>query len=633
MNRAYSTISIKSVNDEKRIIEGIASTPTPDRVGDVVVPEGMEFKVPFPFLYQHNSRQPIGNVVKATVTADGMKVQVQIAKGGVAPFIDEAWALIKEGLIRGLSIGFRSLEESWDKTLNGYRYLRTEIMELSAVTIPANAEASITSIKSISCDELAALGKEQSRTELDKSHLPGVSGKMTRNNSMPKTTGEQIAAFEATRSANEARLEAIRTKAADEGRPMNETEAEEFKGLMSDNSTIIEEIKTLRQYEKQLAQSAKAVGDVTSEGAGAKARGLITVRSPQLPQGTAFTRYAMALARSKGNIMQAAEMAKRWQDSTPEVAEVLKVAVAAGTTTADGWASELAQYTYMASEFIEFLRPQTIIGKIPGLRRVPFNITLPLQDSGSSVGWVGEGLQKPVSKLHLDTVNFRFAKAAGIVVLTEELLRFSNPSAEALVRTDLAAAIAQFLDEQFIDPTVTAVANVSPASITNGAGTIAASGTTATDFRNDLGDALTQMVNANVDPSGMHIVMQPTLAVALSLLRNALGQQEFPGINASGGTIEGYPVVTSNSVPVGVVVFVKPSEILLADEGGINLDASTEASLVMDDGVSPQGTTLVSLWQKNMVALRAERIINWARRRAAAVFYITAAGYGGASPS
>lgn len=632
MNRAYSVINLKAVDEDKRIIEGIASTPTPDRVGDVVVPEGMEFKTPFPFLYQHNSRQPIGIVTDAKVNADGMRVKVQIAKGGVAPFIDEAWALIKEGLIRGLSIGFRSLEESWDKTLNGYRYLRTEIMELSAVTIPANAEASITSIKSISADQLAALGNEhRGAVRLDKSNQPGASGKTTRTTTV-KSISEQIAAFEATRQANVARQEAIRAKTADEGRAMDDAEGQEFDGLGAENDTIDKELVRLRRHQKQI-ENAQPVQGVTNPESAASVRSGVIVRGPQLPQGTAFTRYAIALMRAKGNLPQAAEIAKGWHDSTPEVEAVLKVAVAAGTTTTDHWASQLADYTYMASEFIEFLRPQTIIGKIPGLRRVPFNIKLPLQNAGSSVGWVGEGAQKPVSKLNFDTVNFRFAKAAGIVVLTDELVRFSNPSAEALVRTDLAAAIAQFLDEQFIDPTVAEVANVSPASITNGAGTIAASGTDATAFRNDLADALTQMLNANVDPSGMHIVMQPTLAVALSLMRNALGQQEFPGITASGGTIEGYSVVTSNSVPVGVVVFVKPSEILLADEGGINLDASTEASLVMDDGVSPAGTTLVSLWQKNMVALRAERIINWARRRDAAVFYITAAGYGGASPS
>ena len=112
MDRAYSTIDIKAIDEERRIIEGVASTPTPDRIGDVVVPEGMEFKLPFPFLYQHNSRQPIGTVMTAKVTKDGMSVRVQIARAGVAAFIDEAWALIKEGLIRGLSIGFRSLEES-----------------------------------------------------------------------------------------------------------------------------------------------------------------------------------------------------------------------------------------------------------------------------------------------------------------------------------------------------------------------------------------------------------------------------------------------------------------------------------------------------------------------------------------
>jgi HK97 family phage major capsid protein len=154
----------------------------------------------------------------------------------------------------------------------------------------------------------------------------------------------------------------------------------------------------------------------------------------------------------------------------------------------------------MASEFIEFLRPLTIIGRIPALRRVPFNIRMPLQDTGSSVSWVGEGLAKPVTKFHFDTATLRFAKAAGIVVLTEELVRFSNPSAESLVRTDLAAAIRQFLDEQFVDPTVVAVVNVSPASITNGAGTVAPPGTAAEDFHNDLRLALTQMMS-NIDPA------------------------------------------------------------------------------------------------------------------------------------
>jgi hypothetical protein len=40
MKRAYSIIEVKAVSEEERTIEGIATTPTPDRVGDVVEPEG-----------------------------------------------------------------------------------------------------------------------------------------------------------------------------------------------------------------------------------------------------------------------------------------------------------------------------------------------------------------------------------------------------------------------------------------------------------------------------------------------------------------------------------------------------------------------------------------------------------------
>jgi hypothetical protein len=48
MIRAYSLFEIKAVNDEEGVIEGIASTPTTDRMGDIVEPKGAEFKLPLP---------------------------------------------------------------------------------------------------------------------------------------------------------------------------------------------------------------------------------------------------------------------------------------------------------------------------------------------------------------------------------------------------------------------------------------------------------------------------------------------------------------------------------------------------------------------------------------------------------
>jgi hypothetical protein len=60
---------------------------------------------------------------------------------------------------------------------------------------------------------------------------------------------------------------------------------------------------------------------------------------------------------------------------------------------------------------------------------------------------------------------------------------------------------------------------------------------------------------------------------------------------------------------------------------------SREASVQMDSAPTnppAAATVLVSLWQMNMVGIRAERFINWKKRRTGAVQYIDGANYGDA---
>jgi hypothetical protein len=49
-NRAYGSLTVKSVDEEQRTLTAIATTPTTDRMGDVVEPQGAEFDLPLPFL-------------------------------------------------------------------------------------------------------------------------------------------------------------------------------------------------------------------------------------------------------------------------------------------------------------------------------------------------------------------------------------------------------------------------------------------------------------------------------------------------------------------------------------------------------------------------------------------------------
>lgn len=642
-NRAYSVLEIKAVDDDAREIRGIATTPAPDRVQDVVVPEGAKFALPLPLLWQHDASQPIGHVTEATVTAKGIEVVAKIAKG-VDAEIDRAWNRIKAGLVRGLSIGFRGLESEEIPGSWGRKFTSWEWMELSAVTIPANAEASILAVKQYDTEQRAASGQKAVGSEVGASAVPVKSANGDKQMSK-KTFAEQISAFEATRAAKSARMAELMDASAESGETLDAEGAQEYDDLKGEVKSIDEHLNRLRDMEKLAVKSAADVTNATTTKAAETVRTVASVKGNNLPKGTAFTRYAMALMAGKGNLMQSAEIAKRWDD-TPQVETVLKAAVAAGTTTDTNWAKPLVEYSNMASEFAELLRPATILGRIDGLRRVPFNIKVPRQTGGASASWVGEGAPKPVSSLAFDSITLGHTKVAGIVVMTEELVRFSNPAAEDIVRRDLVETIGGLIDKDFVDPAKAEVSGVSPASITNGATPVVASGVTADHLRADVQALMAKFITANMSLSGAVWIMTETQALAIAMMLNPLGQPEFPGLSINGGTAGtffGIPVILSENIPAqeevtgppaipagSRIILAKASEIMLADDGQVMLDASNQASLQMDSAPTnpPTATTvMVSLWQMNMVGIRAERFINWTKRRAGAVQYITGAAY------
>ena len=154
MNRAYSVLQTKSIDEEQRVITGIATAPEVDRVGDVVEPTGVTYKNPMPLLWQHQHDKPVGTVEFDVPTADGVKFTARLPKveeaGALKDRVDEAWQSIKAGLIRAVSIGFRPLSDGVEHIKGGgMRFTKTEVFELSLVTIPACSAAVIQAIKSI----------------------------------------------------------------------------------------------------------------------------------------------------------------------------------------------------------------------------------------------------------------------------------------------------------------------------------------------------------------------------------------------------------------------------------------------------------------------------------------------------
>lgn len=636
MNRAYSTFDIKSIDEDARVITGVASSISTDRMGDIVRPKGAKFSLPLPLLYQHDHKKPVGHVQFAEVGDKDIRFRAAFSKidepGPVKDRVDEAWQDVKHGLVRGVSIGFRALEHEFMKDGDGIDFKSWEWIELSVVTIPANQDASIQTIRSIDAAHLAVVGNEK-RTSSSPGG-PGATRPKPKERAM--TITEQITAFEAKRAAKAARMDELMTKASEDGSTLDQAQSEEYDTLKDEVDSVDVHLRRLADMDRQnRAKAASVVAkDVKS---GSESRTLTPAMSvsvkPNAKKGAGFVRMVLALSANQGLRPAAADFAaEKWPDM-PEIGLALKAAVVTGTTTSSTWAGPLVYAENLASEFAETLYPDTIIGRIPGLRRVPFNVRIPRQTSGATVNWVGQSAPKPVSELAFDTITMTFAKIAGIVVVSEELARFSSPSAEQVVETDLRNTITKFMDQQFLDPDKAAVTNVSPAGITAGVTPIAPSGTTAAALRADIGRLYAAFLAANLGLGNSVWIMSNTLAAYIGLLATSLGVSEFPTISANGGSLFGIPVITSENMSTGQMVLLKADEILLADDGGITIDVSREASIQMDSAPTdpPVAATVYrSLWQMNEVGIRVERYINWAKRRSGVVQFIANAGYGGA---
>jgi len=641
VNRAFSHITIKSVNDDERVIEGVATTPTTDTVGDVIEPLGAQFKLPLVLLWQHRADQPIGFVESAKATKDGITFKARMAKsdkpGALKDRLDDAWQHVKVGLVRAVSVGFKALETSYIKE-GGIRFIKWNWLELSLVTIPANPDATISQYK-------AAFGQTTS---------PGVAGK-PRKTTMP-TFSELAAELEGRIAPKETRMKTIMQASMDEGRELDESEAEEYDDLADEVKAMRQKLTRLSAVSASAATAKPAHGDTIERATMARAQIVTPVVAPKTHEekGLTFARMVSSYAIAGGDPIRALDVVKRRYPnmSRPDMQQiqtVLKAQVEGGTTTDPSWAEPLVEPTNLVSEFVEYLRPMTIVGKfgvgnIPALRRVPFNVKFPAQTSGGTGYWVGEGKAKPLTRMDFTSVTLRWCKVANIAVLSEDLIRMSAPSAELIVRNSLAEALQARMDSDFVNPAITLTPDVRPASITNGATNSACSGVDAAAVRDDLTTMLSTFVTADIPTTSVVLIMRTAQALRLSLMRNALGGREFPDITMNGGMLEGIPVIASQYVPSGIVIACVASEIYLSDDGGVSVALSREASLEMDstpssminDGASPPlsvEATMVSMFQTNSVAIRAERWINWQRRRTAAVAYLTGCGWGGEDTS
>ena len=418
-------------------------------------------------------------------------------------------------------------------------------------------------------------------------------------------------------------MQAVLSKSAEAGTTPDETTEAEIQAIEKDIAALnvnIERTKKQIAAAEEAAATATPVAGQTEAQAKATAEGKKEVPRIQvesnLPKGIGFAQYARAklaaaLEAKKGHYIAPVDMAK--QLGFGDEVQDLVTKATLGTTTDAGFAASLVTENRLVGEFVDMLRAATVFDQLAGFRNVPFNSKIPSQLTGGQAQWVGEGAPKPLTNPTYSEVEIKEHKLAAITVYTQELMRRSDPAVDILVRDDLIEASKTLIDNTFLDAGVATA--VRPAGVLNGVTATANTGTTAAAYEADLLALVNSFVAANLSLDGSYFVMSETRAAQISLLRDALGNTYFQGMALRGTrTLMGIPVITSQTVG-DKIILVKTSEILLAQDGGVDVSYSDQATLV-------DGGTTHHLWQENKFAVRVEKFITWAKRRPIATAFL-----------
>ena len=274
----------------------------------------------------------------------------------------------------------------------------------------------------------------------------------------------------------------------------------------------------------------------------------------------------------------------------------------------------------MSSPIFEQARRQSVVQQLA--RQVPLGINgqdIPVVTSKATAAWVSEGGKKPASKGGMTLKSMSPKKIAGIIVVSAEVVRANPGNYIQLVRDDLAEAFATAFDAAALHGTDSPFGsgnNIDATSKAVGLGTAAAS---AGSIHADLNAGLRLLVNDNkkltgfaldtkvepdlngaVDTSGRPLYIDVPLEGNAPAARGGrlLSRPSFMGDGVAA------PVPSANSTAYPVAYGGDWTQAAWGVVGGITYDVSTETAVTING-------ELVSLWEHNLVAIRAEAEYGW----------------------
>ena len=531
-----------------------ASDPTPDRYGDRVFPSGMDlgpYRMNPVLLWGHDSGAP--PVGTGAVWVEGEELFLAPTLSTSDARAAQLAEQIAAGEIRAVSIGFLS-HESAENEHGGVDHTRTELLEISFVSVPANPNAV----------RIKSMAKINTKAEGGADETPEENPIL-----------EALAAIRADLAAMKAKEEPEDEEKETPAAPVEEA------------------------AKRAPAMTAKQIAEAIEKG--------ISDRMNNLPVGETRSRYEVGEEKAADKGILLARFVKAKAVAAMEhrpVRDVLKGWGDRHVTRAlsqgsfgDGGSLVLPQFS---SEFIELLRNETVIRKA-GARQISMpggNLTFGGQESAASAGYVGE--KGPISESSPKTSQplvLSEKKLAGLVPLTNDLIRNASISAEAFVRDDLVQVMAVTEDSAFLYGDGTQFA---PKGIKLGLASghryamsaLAAAGVpTVAEVKKELAKALRKLKTSKIPVRNWAWFLTPAQeqAIIQAVGPGAEGTNSLEREMAERGTLLGHKFYVSTQIAdngtIGDLFLLPMDQVVIGDSLSLELEVFPNAAWVSGGNV------------------------------------------------
>jgi HK97 family phage major capsid protein/HK97 family phage prohead protease len=647
-------------------MEFVLSDNSVDRMGDVIEQNWdlAPFKKNPIALFNHDRDQVIGSWEGVRVAGDRLLGKLKLAAEGTSELVDTVRKLIAQKILRATSVGFvplkkEKLKDDASEYWGPFRYLKSELLEASLVSVPANPNAvALARSLNLKPDLVGAIFSKPAnevRTANPASlpkptpHIRGISMQLN------QTLASRIDVAQKNVMALRTRLDEITSK-----EEQDDDEARRAVELPDEIDTAEGTLQNLLRQERAIT-GGRRNGDVVTQAAGpisieAVKQQQEIIRPGDLGERRPFGSNAEKKVMDGDYVFRSLAtwfaahasretidhvLRSRYGDRDERMNMVLRAAVNPATTTVAGWAAELVQ-TQNAG-FLDRILPKSIYMPLANRgSRYTFGagvsqLKIPVRTTTSllSGAWVGEGSPKPVKKASFSSVPLIPYKLAVISTFTEEMALYSNPAIEAIIRQGLQDDTSVSLDTYLID----AVASSSsrPAGLLNGVTplTATASGTGTEKMVADIKQLLAAIVAAG---GGTDVVMliNPAQAITLGFAQTTTGDFLFATVQEAGQKFN-VSFIVSQTVAAGRIIAIDASEFATATGDSPRFAISNEATLHEEDttplalGTVGSPATVAapmrSLFQTDSVAIRLTLYVTWVMRRTGMVQTIASVGW------